>query len=332
MWPYRTEKQVSSQPSAVLDLHFCPLPGWQDILAVVSSTGTLAIFRLNPEVDKSCPLEHLATSSIPDVPEDVLFLSCAWHPGQAKVIAITTSTGEVRLVSLDDSWKITDEGPGTLITHTLEAWTVAFAPLSIGLSSAGNDHRALMVLSGGDDSALRYTVLGSTEYETDRPALHALYPAIKLGGHGAGVTAILPTSCQLKDGANVVITGSYDDHIRAFAIHPPYAVSGTRTPRCLTESNLGGGVWRLKLIRTKTEQDTCEITLLASCMHAGARVVKVAGSLNGESWTTTVLSRFEEHQSMNYGSDFLPGSNDGLICVSTSFYDKLLCLWETASD
>lgn len=204
---------------------------------------------------------------------------------------------------------------------------MAFSLLSGGLSPASDDC-ALTVFSGGDDSALRYTTLGSTECEADR----SVHPAIKLGGHGAGVTAILPTSCQLKDGAKVLITGSYDDYIRVFAIHPLHAASTTRNPRCLAESNLGGGVWRLKLIRTKAGQDSWEATLLASCMHAGTRVVKVAGSLDGESWTTTVLTRFEEHQSMNYGSDFLPESHDDIIitCVSTSFYDKRLCLWETA--
>ncbi|ROT42721.1 hypothetical protein SODALDRAFT_326875 [Sodiomyces alkalinus F11] len=328
-----SEKQVASQPSAVLDLHFCPLPGWQDILAVVSSTGTLAIFRLDPETNASSPLQHLATSTISDVPEGVLFLSCAWHPGQPNIIAITTSTGEVRLVLLDDARKIADGGHGALITHTLEAWTVAFAPLSMDLPSAGDVHSAVTVFSGGDDSALRYTSLGSADVEPDRPVFQALHPPIKMGGHEAGVTAILPTSCQLKDGAHVVITGSYDDYIRVSAIQPLNSVLGTRRPRCLAELYLGGGVWRLKLIMTETEQDIWKATILASCMHAGARIAKVVGSLDGENWTATVLSRFEEHQSMNYGSDFLPGTgNDILVCVSTSFYDRLLCLWESTLD
>jgi diphthamide biosynthesis protein 7 len=42
-----------------------------------------------------------------------------------------------------------------------------------------------------------------------------------------------------------------------------------------------------------------------------------------------VLGKFEEHKSMNYGSDSQPGV-DGKgrrTVISTSFYDRLLCLW-----
>ena len=63
-------------------------------------------------------------------------------------------------------------------------------------------------------------------------------------------------------------------------------------------------------------------------MHAGARLVDLEVK-NEQDWTCKVLARFEEHKSMNYGSDFVRDSQagDGLRCVSTSFYDKLLCLW-----
>ena len=39
------------------------------------------------------------------------------------------------------------------------------------------------------------------------------------------------------------------------------------------------------------------------------------------------MARFEEHKSMNYGSDVQPNSDTVKSIVSTSFYDKLLCLW-----
>jgi diphthamide biosynthesis protein 7 len=64
-------------------------------------------------------------------------------------------------------------------------------------------------------------------------------------------------------------------------------------------------------------------------MHAGARIVRVQVDEEGQ-WSIEVLAKFEEHKSMNYGSDAQPqGSEDGgqRIIVSTSFYDKLLCLW-----
>jgi diphthamide biosynthesis protein 7 len=65
-------------------------------------------------------------------------------------------------------------------------------------------------------------------------------------------------------------------------------------------------------------------------MHAGARIVKVQADDAGN-WAIEVLAKFEEHKSMNYGSDVQPGgSGDGgqQTIVSTSFYDKLLCLWK----
>lgn len=69
-------------------------------------------------------------------------------------------------------------------------------------------------------------------------------------------------------------------------------------------------------------------TILASCMHAGARIVEICRDESGE-WSITVLAKFEEHKSMNYGSDVQPHGKNGSVkaIVSTSFYDKLLCLW-----
>jgi len=103
-----------------------------------------------------------------------------------------------------------------------------------------------------------------------------------------------------------------------------------------------------------------EWIVLASCMHAGSRIVKVRqcldqgfededgddgdGDGNGDEvgrWEIDVLAKFEEHASMNYGSDVQPSFSstesddaDGTgmrtrtrTVVSTSFYDRLMCLW-----
>jgi len=64
-------------------------------------------------------------------------------------------------------------------------------------------------------------------------------------------------------------------------------------------------------------------------MHAGARIVRVQADDKGN-WSMEVLAKFEEHKSMNYGSDAQPVGVDNSgprTIVSTSFYDKLLCLW-----
>ena len=50
-----------------------------------------------------------------------------------------------------------------------------------------------------------------------------------------------------------------------------------------------------------------------------------------------MLAKFEEHESMNYGSDVQPLDLEGeggrergngeRTVVSTSFYDRLMCVW-----
>ncbi|KAF4822225.1 Diphthine methyltransferase [Colletotrichum tropicale] len=275
--------QTISHPSAILDLHFCPLSGAQDILAVVSSTG------------------------------------------------------EVRVVRLDDAWQIIEGNVTTVMTHSLEAWTVAICPPEPNesqLGVAGGDVQSdpFIVFSGGDDSALRYASCADKKSgdEDSDAAVSLQYPPLNISGHGAGVTAILPIPVRLADGARIVVTGSYDDSMRILAIQPPHETYGLRKFQHLGEKNLGGGVWRLKLIDIREDAGHCRARILASCMHAGAKVVELEGPLHGGDWEIGVLARFDEHQSMNYGSDSVPVSEDGrLICVSTSFYDKRLCLWET---
>lgn len=66
-------------------------------------------------------------------------------------------------------------------------------------------------------------------------------------------------------------------------------------------------------------------------MHAGARIVRLSRNA-GEAepqWQFDVLAKFEEHKSMNYGSDFAPptAADGKTTFITTSFYDRLLCLW-----
>jgi len=69
--------------------------------------------------------------------------------------------------------------------------------------------------------------------------------------------------------------------------------------------------------------------LLASCMHAGTRIVRLTKRGVNPSWEFEVLAKFEEHESMNYGSDSQPDLNSAgeRTFLSTSFYDRRLCLW-----
>lgn len=213
------------------------------------------------------------------------------------------------------------------MTHDLEAWTLAYIPDGSG------------ILSGGDDCALRFTELPQNpmdfyEDKTPQPeyAPWRKTPWTDKKIHGAGVTAILPI--HWDESSMLAITGSYDDHIRLLYI------PSTGRRQILAEENLGGGVWRLKALDIKrAPQNTSkwhrhasdgvpeDMTLLVSCMHAGARIVRL--HRKDETWTFEVLAKFEEHKSMNYGSDSQPDRNDKgqRTFVTTSFYDRLLCLW-----
>ncbi|KAI1773735.1 hypothetical protein F4818DRAFT_99963 [Hypoxylon cercidicola] len=334
-----THVQTVPYPSAILDLHFHPL--WEtkgSVMAVVSSTGTLSFFKFSVSDESSASLEEIKTHRPLGDDEGVLFLSCAWHPHIPGLLAITTSNYQVHILHVDVAWNLSEAKTEPVMTHTLEAWTVAFSssmprkPNSAMADSSTRDLEVFPIYSGGDDSKLLVTCCeyNSARLGSSYDSIETPYPAVTIKGHEAGVTAILPLGSLLSEGSSVVVTGSYDDHIRVYSLNdqirdmPPYG------PRLLAEQNLQGGVWRLKLVRLETSQQQWVAIILASCMHAGSRVLQVAGNTVTGLCEIKVLGRFEEHKSMNYGSDFQPGSEVGekLRCVSTSFYDRLLCLWD----
>lgn len=318
----RVQIQTVSQPSAILDLRFHPDPKKQDILAVVSSTGTLAVFKFDPSNDPTSPLTSLSTSRCEDFGEDVLFLQCNWHTAINNLIGVTTSTGAAVVLQLDEEYRITEPTIELDITNSLEAWCITFSAPSSQESSQ------VTAYCGGDDSMLRYTTSEWDDADKESPSKTPYSPMTIKGTHSAGVTAILPLELQVKDKGRVVVTGSYDDHLRVFLISDLHDSYGLKRVELVLEENLEGGVWRLDLVKIQGEDECTTIRILASCMHAGARLVEIR-TADKQIWTCKVLARFEEHKSMNYGSDFVrPIEGDRLQCVSTSFYDKLLCLWE----
>lgn len=326
--------QTYPQPAGILDLRFHVAPGKQDKLAVVSSTGSLGIFELDPIANELSPLRHLKTSRCDDVGEDIMFLQCQWQPDtEADNVGVTTSTGLSRLLILDQDWTIARHTDMD-VTNTLEAWCIAFSPDAAPAAAAGGTHQ--VVYCGGDDSDLQYT---SHQYvlTDDSIMVQSLFPNICLTRqHEAGITAILPLTIKSSSGSRLVVTGSYDDKVRLFTIKDPHESYGAKQVQLLAEKNLGGGVWRLNLIGVIADGDELLIRLLASCMFAGARIIEIRSASERCLWTIDVVGRFEEHESMNYGSDFIikPDGGEGvnvLTIVSTSFYDKRLCVWHWLS-
>lgn len=279
--------------------------------------------------------------------------------------------------------------------ESIETWFVALATFQPASSSGNNNAQAIPFLFTGNDfgslQTRRFAPVeqedpsndGDMDMDMDLNNYEALNFDDKARHHTAGVTAILPLPTPLIQDSPLLLTGSYDEFIRVYHATP-------RTKgKVLAETRLGGGVWRLQLIdiveegrerdpltvQSSSEDDSNEDTtsyrtrflILASCMHAGTRILNViwrrrrarsssssdvtdsgSGALIEEEvgeWDIQLLAKFTEHQSMNYASDFWKQRGDGggrggkeeeeekeenkkqLVCLSSSFYDRRLCLW-----
>jgi diphthamide biosynthesis protein 7 len=256
--------------------------------------------------------------TLPGSQRDSLVLSFQWHPTSNTTIGITLSTGEVMLLRFDgllSAAELNTKKNGmvqktssitgvitSIVKHELEAWTLAFTPSGKSL------------ISGGDDCALRFSTSREQGSETSISSESYAVTWSNRKIHEAGVTAILPLT------EDIYLTGSYDDNVRLV----------DNKSKMLAEQKLGGGVWRLKVIDLPLESGDGVFLVLASCMHAGARVLQVSRDESAV-WRIKVLASFSKHRSMNYGSDWrLDRSNkDSTITfVSMSFYDKLVCVWK----
>lgn len=330
---------------AVFDLHFSPRD--PSIFAVALSTAEVALYRIGTTNTSTGPrIQYLNTISIHEDPSQ-LSLFLAWIPPNLESsseatpdgFAVSFSGGQISVFHANDpntpAAQLTRENmteiefPGSPI----EIWYVAFN------STKPSGHRLPSLFSGDDFSQLREFLFpgraktGDADEDDDEDSL-APYQNFNDKGrnHNAGVTAILPLfSDEIR---TVLVTGSYDGNIRLYQL----ATRG----QVLTEFDLGGGVWRLKLIKSMTRPDYAkgrDYYILASCMHAGARVVKLSYIPSGtgdEEWSFEVLVEFTEHESMNYASDFwlrddLGAGGVDLLCVSSSFYDKRVCVWNVES-
>ena len=251
-----------------------------------------------------------------------LVLSIAWDPSSdhKSSIAISLSNGKVGVLSYEPSKHTLD----LVQAHSLEAWTAQWSEFAETDSIAN-------VYSGGDDSMIcrhrgqleqqQQVDIGEPEDDTYRP----LSQNKKI--HTAGVTAILAT--PIREGTTeILLTGSYDEYLRVVGVDLL-----NRSWKLLAEERLHGGVWKLQAFTQIEEREdgTIAFGVIASCMHAGVKVLDIWRSSRLE-WSITMFSEFEEHGSMSYASDArrsLPneGTHNSLIVVSTSFYDKKLCVW-----
>ncbi|PLB52745.1 hypothetical protein P170DRAFT_378826 [Aspergillus steynii IBT 23096] len=334
-----------SVPYAVFDLHFHPRD--PSLLAIASSTGSVALFR----VSGSSPTEitHLWTRPVHDDPSiPALFL--AWTPQhwlnrpETDGFAVTFSDGTTTVFGCDSTTTLSEksdaiEDLGSFpAKQPIEVWFVALAAVQDESSSSTTPY----MFTGNDFGSLHTRRFQQDEADSDSSEL--LSPLLlehddRGRHHTAGVTSILPLPLPLVDGAPLLLTGSYDEYLRVY--------HATRPGQVLAEECLGGGVWRLQLLKTKSESvdggRRSTFLVLASCMHAGTRIVRITEDTNEGSesqWGIEVLAEFTEHESMNYASDVwkpqggydLQGQEvSELLCVSSSFYDRRLCIWRAST-
>lgn len=293
------QKEVFS--FALLDLHFSPID--PSMFAVATSVGTLCLFSIDYEHDGA--LTNVKTIRVWE--PSTLVLSLAYQPSsESSQIAVSSSYGSIAVVSESHG---EHETGGYITAHSQEAWTVAWSDKSIQHGNVSVTEHTLY--SGGDDCAL-----------LEHNAKTHICEGRDGKTHGAGVTALVELPVRYE-GKEVLVTGSYDEYIRVL-IPPSH---GRSRAIVLAEERLGGGVWRLSrpyLENFEKEEGDIEFRMLASCMHAGARVLQIRGT--AETWSIEVVAKFTEHQSMNYASDFR-ASGEGHLFVSTSFYDRKLCVW-----
>lgn len=329
-----------------MDLHFSPHR--QDIFAVATSTGVVEIYALVLKEQSRVEMLHTVQAFF----TSVLVLSLAWHPSPQlpSILAVSVSDGSIAILDYTSSSSTHIQD---IDAHSLEAWIVAWSSsiqsLESTLYSGGDDSRfctipidvpALMVVAMRHNSqgslaearAISVAKDAKTEDEENvKPPSNVSTQTLSFDTkiHGAGVTAILPIQCPNEPNLETVLTGSYDEYLRVLVPRP------NRKWKIAAEQRLGGGVWRLKLLDNESNPSASvqtRLKVLASCMHVGSKVLEVCCRSDLQ-WTIAVLARFEEHESMNYGSDatrlidIAHGQSKVTTVVSTSFYDKKLCVW-----
>ncbi|KAJ5520204.1 hypothetical protein N7463_000657 [Penicillium fimorum] len=343
-----SQVQRIAVPYAVFDLHFHPRH--KSLFAIATSVGSVALFQvsINPTGDASASpsITQLWTKQVHEDPSiPALFL--AWTPQNwfpqtaADGFAVTFSDSRTAVFGTEGDIRqeesVTEWGTYEA-KQMIEVWFVALSTRPGTPDSETPNPSAIPFMFTGNDFGSLHTRRFDNSTELHDPDEH-ISPMLlehddRARHHTAGVTSILPLDVPLVDDAPVLLTGSYDESLRVY--------HATRRGEVLAEESLDGGVWRLQLL------DTTKITgldgppnvseyrflVLASCMHAGTRLVRVTCKHEDEvpNWGIEVLAKFTEHESMNYASGVWEGGQETtrsseVLCVSSSFYDRRLCVW-----
>lgn len=358
-------------PYAVFDIKFHPIR--QHILGVAGSDGSNSVYSVSKD-DQSVSdsttgpqIQHMWTTSTERPGISALYFS--WFPEDwfplntvpyTDGFAVSFSNGQTRIYVLEPLRGKSHDlaknmGDWKYIIHeylperrkNIEPWFVALAKYENPNVNGGMES---YMFTGDDMGTLwkqSHTYPEEGQFSQDLEEMWSFCDYINTEDGGrhhtaGGVTSILPLPiAHLVKKAPILLTGSYDEYIRVY--HATFKGS------VLAEKRIGGGVWRLQIINVEDIRNRAaafgepvseiRYLILASCMHAGTRIVRVTWKRKhlatdevGD-WDIEVLAQFTEHESMNYASSLWRGGNEAttgseLMCVSSSFYDKRLCLWK----
>ncbi|XP_031732676.1 diphthine methyltransferase [Anarrhichthys ocellatus] len=263
MSPPLTELQ-RIDTAAILDLKWChvPLSGGA-VLGMAAATGELQLYTLSDSQEGGHRLEPLCCV---EVGAERLALSLDWSTGRM-------DSSDVRVVCSDSAGCVSvlslAEGALTALSqwkaHDFEAWISAFSYWDTQL-----------VYSGGDDCKLKGWDL----------RVGPSCPTFTSKRHSMGVCSIHSNPHR----EHILATGSYDEQVLLW--------DGRNMRHPLSESPVGGGVWRLKW------HPTDQHLLLAACMHNDFHILHCQQALEGGGGACPVLASYILHNSLAYGADW----------------------------
>lgn len=263
MCPPLTELQRMNT-AAILDLKWCHVPvSDRAVLGMATATGELQLYTLSRSQEGSHSLQSLSSL---EVGAERLALSLDWSTGRL-------DSSDVRIVCSDSAGctSVLSLAEGALTTlsqwkaHDFEAWISAFSYWDTQL-----------VYSGGDDCKLKGWDL----------RIGPSSPTFISKRHSMGVCSIHSNPHR----EHILATGSYDEQVLLW--------DGRNMRQPLSETPLGGGVWRLKW------HPSHQHLLLAACMHNDFHILHCQQALEGSAGACPIVTSYILHSSLAYGADW----------------------------
>ncbi|KAI3430181.1 WD_REPEATS_REGION domain-containing protein [Psidium guajava] len=303
-------------------VEFCPHYSYNHVLAAATYTlqegdnpsrsGSVVLFNVNAGSGQLDLLHCLESTGIFDI---------KWSPVEANIgrplLAQADSDGYVKVHGLESSLDgleekglVLREGTNEKISSSMCLcldWNPSATSIAVGLSDG-----SVSLLSRSETKLEIEQEWKAHDFEIcwdvrDCPSKLVFRNSKE---HRMGVCCITKS---ISD-PNVVLTGSYDEHIRVWDIR------SISKPVNQSSVCLGGGVWRIK------QHPHVPGLVLAACMHNGFALVDLRGE------EIKIVETYNRHSSLAYGVDWqkggsIEGRRENMVIATCSFYDRLLRIW-----